>query len=85
MPSLPPSTVRSISLMAASQNANICIIGGGLEAAELAVAVASISSKQQQKNKKNSKNSGNTFLIFGNAGPLATRLPQYLSSEVSKN
>ena len=77
-PILPPSTVRQITLMAASQRAKVCVMGSGLEAVELAAAAATAS------NANSTTDSKNVCLVFGSAGPLSTRLPRYLTSAVSK-
>ena len=47
-PALSPQVVRQLTLMAASQGARICVLGSGLEAAELAAAAAEASSKWLQ-------------------------------------
>lgn len=86
IPILDPSTVRSLSLLAASQSATVAVVGSGYEALELA---ASLSRMQQPRTNKNDNNSDGTnnkkvILLFGNAGPMSTRLPRYLSAAVSK-
>lgn len=86
IPILDPSTVRSLSLLAASQSATIAVMGSGFEALELA---ASLSRMQQPRSNKYDNNSDETnnkkvILLFGNAGPMSTRLPRYLSAAVSK-
>ncbi len=86
IPILDPSTVRSLSLLAASQSATVAVMGSGFEALELA---ASLSRMQQPRSSKNDNSSDGTnnkkvILLFGNAGPMSTRLPRYLSAAVSK-
>jgi len=71
---IPPMAVRALSIAASSQNANLTILGSGMEALELAAAAA-----QRRKKTNNS-----IALVFGNAGPLAAKIPRYLSTEITK-
>uniref|UniRef100_A0A7S4UU18 FAD/NAD(P)-binding domain-containing protein n=1 Tax=Ditylum brightwellii TaxID=49249 RepID=A0A7S4UU18_9STRA len=88
---LSPEMVRNITFMAASDpNSNVCILGSGLEALELACAANNSSNRRKNGNgnnngkiKKNSSSS-NVSLLFGNAGPLSDRVPRYLSSAITK-
>ena len=79
MPVLDPAGVRSLSLMAASQGATVAVMGSGFEALELAASLAHACVKKanEDENKK-------VLMLFGNSGPLSSRLPRYLSAAVSK-
>lgn len=85
IPILDPSTVRSLSLLAASQSATVAVMGSGFDALELA---ASLSRMQQQHRNKNDNSDGSNskkvILIFGSSSPMSTRLPRYLSAAVTK-
>lgn len=87
-PVLSRVAVRQISLMAASQGSKICILGSGIEAIELAAAVAEVQRNNTNNSKsttKESKKKANAVsLVFGGAAPLANILPRYLSTAVSK-
>ena len=89
--------VRQMTAVAASQGAKICILGGGIEAVELAVSTANASARNghSQRKKRKSRNASNNFegekeqdqkvsLVFGSAGPLSSLLPRYLSTAVAK-
>lgn len=88
IPVLDPPTVRSLSLLAASQSATVAIMGSGFEALELAASLSRITQQQRSSKNDNNNNDGNNnkrvILLFGNAGPMSTRLPRYLSAAVSK-
>ena len=79
-PILPRQSVRQIALMAASQGANICILGSDLEAVELAAAA----SRYNEGTKEGEKKTNKVCLLFGGAAPLGGMLPRYLSAAVSK-
>eukprot|EP00956_Cyclotella_meneghiniana_P007043 scaffold9548_cov77-Cyclotella_meneghiniana.AAC.3 len=79
LPILDPATVRSLSLMAASQGATVAVLGSGFEALELAASLARVAGKRT-----NDDDEKKVLLLFGNSGPLSTRLPRYLSSAISK-
>jgi len=92
-PVLSPHSVRQLSIMAAAQGARVCVLGSGIEAVELAVAAAYKENKTMTTRRIKRKNAGKNeeessslkvALVFGNAGPLSTRLPRYLSTAVSK-
>ena len=89
-PVLPPQTLYQITQLAASEGANICILGSGAEALELAITAASIStsnysnSNPSKKNNNNNNNNINTTLLCGTSAPLSHILPRYLSSAVTK-
>jgi hypothetical protein len=74
IPVLDPPTVRSLSLLAASQSATVAIMGSGFEALELAASLSKIT-QQQRSNKNDNKSGGNNnkrvILLFGNAGPMS--------------
>ena len=87
IPILDPPTVRSLSLLASSQSATVAVMGSGFDALELAASLSRM--QQQQRSTKNGNNSDGSnnkkvILMFGNAGPMSTRLPRYLSAAVSK-
>ena len=92
IPVLDPPTVRSLSILAASQSAIVAIMGSGIEALELAAYCARVSSSissssNQEKNSVQSngeRNSKKVFLLFGNSAPMSNQLPRYLSAAVSK-
>lgn len=67
---------RNLAIRAASQKAHLTILGSGIEAIELAAAAAAAVSVKTENNK--------VALVFGNAGPMATKLPLYLSTEITK-
>lgn len=79
-PILDPSTVRSLSLMAASQGATVAVMGSSFEALELAASLARASPKVANDADDNLK----VQLLFGNSGPLSSRLPRYLSAAITK-
>lgn len=70
-PVVPPETVRRLALLAATQEAKVCVLGSGWEALELAAAAV-----------KTGKSSPELF--FGSAAPLCHVLPRYLSTAVTK-
>lgn len=78
LPILDPVTVRSLSLMAASQGATVAVMGSGFEALELAASLAGASPKLSEDD------TIKTQLLFGTSGPLSGRLPRYLSAAISK-
>jgi hypothetical protein len=80
LPILNPSTVRSLALMAASQGATVAVMGSGFEALELAASLARASPKAANDTDDNLK----VQLLFGNSGPLSSRLPRYLSAAIAK-
>jgi hypothetical protein len=82
-PVLDPATVRNISLMAASQGATVAVMGSGFEALELAASLAR-ASLQSNSNKHDEEDEKKVLLLFGNPGPLSTRIPRYLSAAISK-
>lgn len=94
-PIMSPEGVRQLSIMAASQGARVCVLGSGLESIELAAAAAFGGNKDLQRRRTKQKRleesakngaveAAKVSLVFGNAGPLSTRLPRYLSTAVSK-
>jgi len=89
IPILDPTTVRSLSLMAASQGATVAVMGSGFEALELAASLAHASQLAASKsstasNTTNNDDSKKVMLLFGNSGPMSARLPRYLSAAISK-
>jgi NADH dehydrogenase FAD-containing subunit len=87
-PVLPAQTVRSITLMAASQGAKVCILGSDLDSVELAVALAN---RRRDKMTTSAAGLGTSTgtnnhicLMFGGAAPLGSMLPKYLSVAVAK-
>ncbi|KAL7453367.1 hypothetical protein ACHAWC_005036 [Mediolabrus comicus] len=94
LPVLDPPTVRSLSMMAASEGATVAIMGSGFEALELAASLSRMQQQQQRKQTNRGVNNGSNgdnnndnkkvILIFGNAGPMTTHLPRYLSAAVTK-
>ena len=94
LPVLDPPTVRSLSLLAASEGATVAIMGSGFEALELAASLSRMQQQQQRKQTNRGVNNGSNgdnnndnkkvILLFGNAGPMTTRLPRYLSAAVTK-
>ena len=99
-PILSRVAVKQIALMAAKQNSKVCILGSGIEAIELAAAIAeiqreipsNIADSKKKKGKSNSSsnsrsirsNNSNVSLVFGGAAPLSNILPRYLSTAVSR-
>lgn len=81
LPILPPQMVRNIALLAASQGANISILGSGIDALELTAAV-SMAAKTSKLKKP--LNSSSATLIFGNSSPLSVNIPQYLKNPIMK-
>jgi len=96
IPVLDPPTVRSLSMMAASQGARVAVMGSGWEALELAASLLWASSANKlpsHSSTRPSKYSSTQFninnpnkisLLFGNAGPMSMLLPRYLSAAISK-
>jgi hypothetical protein len=87
---LSPMAVRGIGLMAASQNASVCVLGSGLEAVELAAALSATKLNRRNSKRRNgdgsstNESTGRISLVFGNAAPLSTELPRYLCAALSK-
>ena len=81
IPVLDPPTVRSLSIMAASQSATVAIMGSGYDALELAAYCARVSKQSNNGQKGDAKK---VQLIFGNSSPLSNILPRYLSSAITK-
>ena len=83
-PTLDPRTVRSLSFLAASQSATVAIMGSGFEALEMAASLSRLQQQHTRKGAQNGDSNKKVILLFGNAGPMATQLPRYLSAAVSK-
>jgi len=81
---LDPTTVRSLSIMAASQLATVSIMGSGFEALELAAYCARVSQAANGGQTSSKDEEKKVQLLFGNAAPLSNILPRYLSAAVSK-
>ncbi|KAL9184501.1 hypothetical protein ACHAXT_012471 [Thalassiosira profunda] len=85
MPVLDPPTVRSLSIMAASQGAMVAVMGSGLDALELAAACARASPNASDRASNGAKaDDAKVLLLFGNSSPMSNRLPRYLGAAVTK-
>ena len=72
-PVMTPERVRSLAIMAASDGADVTILGGGKDAVEIAAACSLVKKKK-----------GNVRLIFGGPGLMSDLLPLYLSTALAK-